>query len=181
MAFLARVGIIALLLIGYIPPAAAEENLKLYEQDIKAGLIYNFLKYTIWPGNGSSMTVCLFGDDPFRKYLKPMEERTVNQRPIVIRQINTVQETDGCHLLFVNAGEKTRWTRLRANLAEKNILTVSDYPGFANAGGMIEFGHNGKRINATLNMEAVTAAGLRVEDRLLKLVTVIHSKQARRP
>ncbi len=41
----------------------------LQEQEIKAGLLYNFLKYTDWPPANLArrlftMTVCIFGDDP---------------------------------------------------------------------------------------------------------------------
>ncbi len=149
------------------------------EQEIKAGLLYNFLKYVEWPsGDVSSpaaMTVCLFGSDPFDGYLQPMAGRTVNQRPIAIRSIRDVNEAGACQLVFVNAGEKTRWPQLLEFLAGKGVLTVGDFPEFARSGGMIEFGHKDDRISVALNMDSVAAARLRVQDRLLKLVTVVHS------
>jgi hypothetical protein len=168
------------LLLCSIAPAQAGGSLSLHEQEIKAGLLYNFLKYTTWPESSFTpagiVTVCIYGDDPFGGGLKPMEGRTVNQRAIAVRQL---RDMDGCHLLFVNAREKDRWPQLKQALAQKNILTVSDFSAFASSGGMIELGHRDNRVNASLNIDAVNAAGLRVEDRMLKLVTVTH--QGERP
>src|SRR5262245_20863804 len=80
----------------------AASNLELQEQEIKAGLLYNFLKYTDWPEASfaapSVITVCIFGNDPFNGNLKPMEGRTVNQREITIRQVRDVQGIAGCQL-----------------------------------------------------------------------------------
>jgi len=171
-----------LLVIALLPysASAGSAELRLQEQQIKAGLLYNFLKYTQWPESSfaqvSFLTVCIFGDDPFGGNLKPIAGKTVNQREIALRQLRTTEEVSGCHLLFVNAEEKTRWPGLRELLAGKNVLTVSDFDNFTDLGGMIEFGRTDNHISASLNINATAAAGLRVENRLLKLVTVVHGQ-----
>lgn len=182
MALLIRSFLFLLLFLG--GTAQAEENLQLFEQDIKAGLLYNFLKYTEWPpeslaGTASQIVVCIFDGDPFEPYLKPMGGRTVNQREINIRIVHNTAETSGCHLLFAGADDKERWSELWPFLAGKSVLTVSDGADFAESGGMIEFGEKDHHISVTLNMDAVTAAKLRVQDRLLKLVTVVHPGEKR--
>ena len=157
--------------------AFADAGLRLQEQEIKAGLLYNFLKYVEWPSNSASAqttTVCVFGDDPFNGYLQPMAGRTVNQRQIAIRNVHDVADAGTCQLLFVNADEKARWPQLVKSLSGKGVLTVADFDDFAASGGMIEFGLKDGHINVRLNLDAVIAAGLHVEDRLLKLVTVVH-------
>ena len=60
---------------------------------------------------------------------------------------------------------------LRAALAMKPMLTVSNAEGFADSGGMIEFTRTDNRIGVKINTNAVTAAHLQVEDRLLRLAT----------
>ena len=164
---------------GSTAQATAGDNLQLHEQEIKAGLLYNFLKYTEWPdasfSRSASVTVCVFAGDPFEDNIRPMEGRTVNQRDIAVRRISGVRDAEGCHLLFIHAGEKKRWPDLREFLSGKNILTVSDFSTFTSSGGMIEFGRKGSRIDASLNIDAVNAAGLHVEERLLRLVTLVHS------
>lgn len=166
---------------GLPQPTLADDSLKLHEQEIKAGLLYNFLKYTEWPTAeaASKIAVCIFGDDPMESYLKPMAGRTVNRHEISVRKINTAAAAGSCHLLFIAGGDKEGWPELQKALAGKNILTVSDAKGFSDSGGMIEFGRKDNRIHVLLNLNALTAAGIRVHDRLLKLVTVVHAENSR--
>jgi hypothetical protein len=102
-----------------------------------------------------------------------MTERTVNQRPITLRQVEDAPHAAGCHLLFVGAEETRRWPQLAAFLAGRSVLTVSDAPEFASSGGMIEFGQENDRIAVRINLGALTSAGLRVQERLLKLAHVV--------
>lgn len=157
-------------------PAHAAERLQLVEQQIQAGLIYNFLRYTHWPVEPGAkadapMVVCLFGGDAFDGHLQPMAGRTVNQRAIEIRNLRTIEEAQACSMVFVNAAEMPRWAEARAALAMKPMLTVSNAEGFTDAGGMIEFTRTDSRIGVKINTNAVTAAHLQVEDRLLRLAT----------
>ncbi|MDE3061216.1 MAG: YfiR family protein, partial [Pseudomonadota bacterium] len=85
-----------------------------------------------------------------------------------------IPDAAACNLVFVNADEQARWPQLHAFLRGKSVLTVSDFSGFAASGGMIEFGHKNDHISAVINLDAVEAAHLQVENRLLRLVTAVH-------
>jgi hypothetical protein len=179
MAFLKRIAmILAVVSLLAAPNARAQgpAELKLYEREIKAGLLYNFLKYTQWPAGDGPISVCLYGGDPFGGYLSRTEGRTVNQRTITVREVGSVNETASCSLLVVSASERSNWPQIASYLSGKPVLTVGDFGGFASAGGMIEFGRAGDHISVSMNMQAVKSANLRVGDRLLKLVTVVHGK-----
>jgi hypothetical protein len=166
---------LALLALATAPPVAAQEGVRLAEQDIKAGLIYNFLRYTQWPQtrSGQPLVVCVYGGDPFSGRLQPMAGRTVNQRPIEVRGASADRELDACALVFVNATARDEWPRLRTYLSRRNILTVSDYEGFARAGGMLEFTRVANRIGVRVNVGAAEAANLSIGDRLLRLASVV--------
>jgi YfiR/HmsC-like len=157
-----------------ITPAWAQERLLLVEQEIKAGLLYNFLRYTDWPADGQEgpLVVCIYGRDPFDGRLAPIAGRTVNQRSIALRTVRRVEEAPSCSLIFVNAEERADWPHLQAALAGRAVLTASDIEGFATAGGMIEFIHIGNRIAIRINRAAVAHARLSVQDRLLRLAEV---------
>ena len=185
MAFLARhrlAGLAALLVAVFPFYALAQDGVQLAEQKIKAGLLYNFLKYTQWPTDEKSsttpMNVCVFGEDPFEGSLHAMAERTVNQRSIMLRFVESIPEIDECNLLYINPKEKQRWPNLKEFLRGKSVLTVSDFEGFVSSGGMIEFTNINRRISAILNPQAVTAAKLVIEPRLLKLVNIARAPQA---
>lgn len=165
-----------------VAPARGDDNVELVEQKIKAGLLYNFLKYTEWPAGsaaqtGNEINVCLYGGDAFDGHLAPMAGRTVNQKPIALRTINAAGELAPCALVFVRAAQKDSWPAIQKGLAGKQVLTVSDFPGFAAAGGMLEFARAESRIEVKLNVDAVSAANLKVGERMLKLASVVHSAQ----
>jgi hypothetical protein len=162
------------------PVAAAQSNLRLVEQDIKAGLIYNFLRYTQWPApsrDGQPLVVCVYGPDPFSGRLQPMAGRTVNHRTISVRAVGAERELDACALVFINSANREDWPRLRTYLARRSILTVSDYDGFAVSGGMLEFTRVNNRIGVRMNVGAAEAANLRVEDRLRRLADVVRTER----
>ena len=158
------------------PAAHAQDGLRLAEQDIKAGLLYNFLRYTQWPAAHTDPVVCVYGHDPFDGRLAPMSGRTVNQHTIQVRTIRAASEIDACSILVVNAEERGRWPQLRSYLLRRNVLTVSDYDGFARSGGMVEFTRINSRIGVRINVEAVNAADLTVQDRLLRLASVVRTE-----
>lgn len=156
-----------------------DDPIQLQEQEIKAGLIYNFLKYTDGTGPVAArdhIIVCLFDGDPFHEYLQPMKERSVNQKKISLNILRAIHDGENCNLLFIGDKDSRRWPELQKFLEGRPILTVSDISGFAGSGGMIEFTHKNSHISVNLNMEAVVKAGLRVQERMLKLVTVVHAE-----
>ena len=171
MASLTRVLMAVLLTALAAVPAYAAEGLQLVEQKIKAGLIYNFLKYTEWHDQAESapITVCLYGGDAFEGHLQPMAGRTVNQRVIAIEPIAVSDDWSGCSLIFVHSDQRGAWPTLKESLVRKQIMTVADFEGFAAAGGMIEFTRVDNRIGVKINTKAIDESGLKVQDRLLKL------------
>jgi len=160
------------------PVAQAQENIQLVEQEIKAGLLYNFMKYTDWPSDraqqpNAPIVVCLLGGDPFAGRLQPLAGRTVNQHVIELRNVRNVDEAGTCSLVFIHADEKPQWPQLRAALMGRALLTVSDFQGFADEGGMIEFTRIENKIGVKIDTVAVMAAHLQVQDRLLKLANAV--------
>jgi hypothetical protein len=171
--------IIGLLIASLLAMPVHASTVRLIEQKIKAGLLYNFLKYTEWPADSASgpLVVCLFGGDAFDGHLRPMAGRTVHQRPIEIRPVG-IDDLSGCALLFLRSDESASWPAVRQTLASKDILTVGDFAGFSAEGGMIEFTSIGNRIGIKVNTGAVTTTRLKIQDRLLKLANSSASQGA---
>jgi hypothetical protein len=176
---IARLIPLYLLLAAKLAFAGTEgDPIQLQEQEIKAGLIYNFLKYTegTGPAAAQDIVVCLFDGDPFQEYLQPMKTRSVNQKKISLSILRAIHEGENCNILFVGNKDGKRWPEMQKFLEVRHILTVSDINGFSDSGGMIEFTHKDSHISVNLNMEALVKAGLRVQERMLRLVTVIHAE-----
>jgi hypothetical protein len=153
-------------------------SLQLYEQKIKAGLVYNFLKFTDWPGGNPAikagkLRVCLYGEDPFDGYLYPLEGRTARQLNIMISRVQSLGETAQCSLVYIHRSHETELPRILAFLQGKSVMTISDIDKFAEKGGMVELAIQDRRIHLFINPRATQAAGIRIEDRMLKLSTLV--------
>lgn len=155
---------------------AYAKNLQLQEREIQIGLLYNFLKYTSWPGNKMSdiITICIIGADPFSGELTHLSRRTVNRHNITVQKINNAGDAAGCHLAIVSSSNNLLWDELNSLAISNNILTVSTESGFSSRGGMVEFGRSGSRINVKLNINNVKQANLSIADRMLRLVTLVN-------
>jgi hypothetical protein len=158
------------LLFGAPAPALGQERPQLAESDVKAALIFSFLRYTTWPTAGDGpRTVCIWNRDTLEGRLTPITRRTVGQRTIALRVVSHSRDLVSCSLLYIGADESRTWPLIEANLEGREIMTVSDAAGFARHGGMIEIYAANSRIGIRINRTAIAGAGLFVEDRLLQL------------
>jgi hypothetical protein len=161
----------ALLLSLSLPCRAAGDGQELNEEKIKAGLLYNFLKYTDWPASaGTTLNVCLFQGDPFGGTLDPLKGRTAQQFRINILTIDGVSQLGGCNVVFIPAAMGKGVAEVLGSARGRNILTMSDMRGFAHLGGMVELAmREDQRIHILINQSAAQAAGLKIQPRMAKL------------
>lgn len=165
---------------------AEEMPTPLYEQKIKAGLVYNLLKYTEWPKtspnqlknieNPNTLKICLFGDDPFNGYLSPLHGRTAQQATIAIAHVASVPDTESCKVIVIHRNQQHQLQTLLAFLQGKNILTISDIENFAELGGMVELTRQQEKIALQINKNSIDGAKLSVDARMLKLAKIVTKK-----
>lgn len=176
---IARILVFAYLCVSSIfLPVYADEPPRQLEQKIKAGLVYNLLKYTIWPKDPAlaqkdDLQICLFGDDPFDGYLAPLQGRTAQQFLISISHIKQINETDSCDVIIVHRNQEKRVSELLDYLGDKHILTISDINQFSRRGGMIEMAREDEKISLYVNKDAIDHAGLDIEEHMLKLAKIV--------
>ena len=60
-----------------------------------------------------------------------------------------------------------------ASSGDSVALRVSDQPGFAEEGGMVELKRRGARMGLVVNLGALEAAGLKASSKLLQLSEVV--------
>lgn len=166
---------LAAVLASLIAASAARPDVGVGEYELKAAFVVNFTSFVHWPPAGAerlgpSFPICVFGPDPFGTAFEPFAGVTVEGRPLIVRTVVSAEEVrDTCAIVFVTAPEASQVSTLLALLRSSPVLTVSDLPGFAAAGGMIEFHTRSGRIRFAINREALAASGLQAEARLLKL------------
>jgi YfiR/HmsC-like len=170
-------------LVCLVTSVTAEER----EYQIKAEFLERFTRFIEWPDDStvsnpsSPFSICIIGRDRYGSYLKDLAATTkIHKKKIDVKYISSLQEVDQCNLLFISDSEKAALASILAYTAEKPILTVSDAPGFAEQGVLINFYQEAEFVRFEINPLAVQKSRLRFSSRLLKLGRLV-SQQGRNP
>ena len=157
------------------PPTAAPAS---REYLLKAAFLYNFAKFTTWPAESfcdpqAPLRLCILGEDAFGAATASIEGKNIKQRPLAVIRIAHVSDAERCHILFVSTSEEERLRAILDDLHEQPILTISDMPNFARAGGTINLKTVEDQIRFDINVDAANAADLRLSSKLLRLGNIV--------
>lgn len=154
------------------------------EYQVKAAYLYNFGKFIEWPSASSqlrddSFEICVLGDDPFGAALSAaVNNETIAGKHVIARQISVLQDAANCRVLFISSSESKRVKQILVSLGAASVLTVSDLPGFAERGGMVQFVMEDNKVRFEVNSASAERAGLAMSSELLKVaVTVRRNSQ----
>jgi hypothetical protein len=143
------------------------------ETGVKAGFIFNFVKFTQWSDiredNGAPLLICALGADPLDGQLALLNGRQVRNRVIEIRQRTSAGEWRNCDALYLADSDAGRVEAVIRGVAGARVLTIGDLPGFVQAGGMIGLRIEEKRMRFDVNLVAAQRAGLKLSSQMLKL------------
>jgi len=154
--------------------------------EVKAAFLFNFAQFTSWPAQHGpqqegELVVGIMGRNPFGPALQAFQNKQILGRPVQVRAVSTLQEARNCHILFIAASEATHLQQVLKQLQQPGILTVSDIPGFASKGGMIELLEIDQRIRFAVNLDASRKAELILSAHLLKLARNVISAPEDKP
>lgn len=163
---------IAFLLYGCMPVMAAQNGVA-GEYQVKAGFIFNFLRFVEWPPAAikkaeRTLSVCVFGDNVFETALDAYQGEMVSGRSVIIAYPRTLAETEGCQVLFVSQSERRRAYQLVKAMEGRSILTVSDIANFTELGGIIGFYMEKGYVRFEINLALARKADLKIGAQLLR-------------
>ena len=153
------------------------------DYDIKAAFLYNFAKFVDWPANAfespqSPLIIGVFGPDPFGPTLdRTIRNKTVQDRPLIVRRIQSPERLRECHILFLDASKLDSLQEIIKQIESAPVLTVSEVDGFCFNGGMINFVLEQNRVRFEINPNAATKARLKISSRLLRLARIVADQQ----
>lgn len=164
-------GLIALFSCAFCAvPAMAEQA---SEQSVKAGFVYNFIRFTQWgsasEGETKRLLICTTSDKPLDGQLTRLGGRTVGARTLEVRSNVGTSDLAGCDVLFVAPSEADRLDVYLKSLGNAPVLTVGDFAGFTKAGGMIGLRTQDNRVRFDVNLISAQRAGLQLNSQMLKL------------
>lgn len=153
------------------------------EYQLKAVFLFNFAQFVEWPPQAfaeaeTPLVIGVLGEDPFGSYLdETVRGEAMKGHPMVVRRYREVEDVEACHILFISQAKAGLLEQILARLNGQNVLTVSDAPGFAQEGGMIEFVTNRNKIRLRINLEAARVGELTISSKLLRLADLVAPRE----
>ena len=177
---------------------AGDDSAHTREYKIKAAFIYNFIKFVKWPeeaNEGSektskdddTITIGIIGKDPFGDAFEPVKGKPVRGRKIVVKQFGefrrlvndksndkakseaNIEALRQCQLLFTCSSEKKDTDRIIEIVRGHNVLTIGETDGFVEAGGIVNFILEEKKLIFEVNLIASKRANLEISSKLLRV------------
>jgi hypothetical protein len=193
---------IALAMVAWLSsPGWAQEIDPARAAAVKAGMVFNFVKYTRWSddafdGDESKVIITIVGESDIEEVLPAVIGRqTTQDRQIEVRQIQHPSATApepataaeltafyetlrDSHLVYFGRSEGSRLTDALEALAGGDVLTVSDVPEFAANGGMLGLTIREGRVAFDANLEAIESASFQISSQVLRLARIVSSGAA---
>jgi hypothetical protein len=158
---------------------AGAQNAKLTEEQIKAGFLFNFTKFVEWPANtfpdaSAPIVLGVVGESPITHLLSEISVgKSVNGRAVDVRSFKTGQDLRACQILFIVASEARHVTQILEGLKGSNVLTVSEFAGFAQSGGMINFYVEGNNVRLEINLDTAVHGGLKISSKVIAVARLV--------
>ena len=134
----------------------------LTEVELKAVFLLRLPQFVSWPDQRPAAHFCV---DPLSEVSELLSEMVASEpRGRTVRPIEA-GDTEGCDVIYADPA--------LAVPPESVALRVSDQPGFAQDGGMVELKRRGARMGLVVNLGALESAGLKASSKLLQLSEVV--------
>ena len=143
------------------------------EAAVKAGFVFNFVKFTQWPnpkeGDRSPLQICAVDAMPLDGQLVLLQGRAVGLRPIEVRVQVPASEWKNCQVLFFSGTDTSRVDPVIRALGNAPVLTIADIPNFVQITGMIGMRLDDNRVRFDVHLGAAQRAGLQLNSQMVQL------------
>lgn len=162
-----------------LPPAA---NLALAdspskpEYQVKAQIIRKLLDYLEWPNQeaGQPLVVAVLEPSPFGDYLpNELENLVIKGRPLKLRLFRGLSLITQCDVLFISGAYETSLGAILAELKGRPILSISDTPGFASRGVIVNLAPVDGRTRLEVNLTTLKSSGVTLSPQVMKSAMIM--------
>jgi hypothetical protein len=171
-------GMLAILCVALLLLASADADAADYSKEdaVKAAFIFHFALFVEWPADRSeTITIGVFGEDPFNGALEIIQGKMVNGQSIQIKQLlSTDRAVDNVQILIVGWSDENTVTSILASTANRPILTVADLDVFKVEGAIISLFRKGTRQKFGVDRQAASRAGLILSSQLPQIAAVVN-------
>ena len=180
------------LLVAPLASQGRAESAQSREYQVKAAFLYNFIKFVDWPeekmtDSNEPIIIGIIGKSPFGNAFEPLKAKKIKGRSVVVKRFKgfeklkkssekdkselgrKIEALRKCHLLFICSSEKKNLKEIINSVKDHSVLTIDGMKGFLEAGGIIKFLMEEKKINFEINLTAAERTGLKIRSQLLRL------------
>lgn len=140
------------------------------EPKVKAGFIYNFIKFSQWPqareGERATVVICTPSTHALDGHYRALNGRVVDGRTIEVRMQAPASDWRQCQMVFFDESDSGRLAASLRSLGNAPVLTVGDSPDFVQSGGMIGLRRDDSRVRFDINLGAAQRAGLTLNSQM---------------
>lgn len=143
---------------------------------LKSGVIYNITKFIKWPDSSlptdssGNFIFCIKGNSDIANiFFSISKKRKVQKRKLEVRSDSSISSLRNCHMLFLGTSENRDLEKIIETVKKYPILTISDTPGFAERGVLINLVVKRNKIRFEINRKSISSSGLKVSSELLQL------------
>jgi len=158
-------------------------NDRVEEYQVKAAFLYNFAKFVQWPAGAfqnpsEPIAICVLGQDPFGRSLEDtVTGRTIDGRPLTVRNISNIAQSARCHILFVSSAEHKKSAPVLNEIKTPGVLTIGESSDSVAGGAVINFRLESGKVRFDIDIEAAEREKLRISSRLLSLGHIVDPRK----
>ncbi len=170
---IAVIGALTLIAAGGISTGAQAQSLG--EDDAKAAFVLKLVNFVQWPSNSTNdLVIGFIGADSTSDALQRQAAgKNVNGRKVVVRRLGLDGDLKACQVIFLGDSERKNTPSVLERVRGTSVLTVGEYEGFGQHGGIVNLMLNDGRIRFEVNPHAAERAHLQISSRLLSLATIV--------
>ena len=163
--------------------AQTSEAFSQEEYERKANFILSFCRLSNHPempfqSPDENLVIGVLGEDPLTPYIDALAGEKCRTHDIEVVHYSITDDYTQPRALFIGSSEQHRLADILARLNGKSVLTIGDFEGFAEAGGMVGFTYqdmpkstlpNARRVRFKINPEVAEAAQINFGIQLVNL------------
>ena len=138
--------------------------------------ILKTLEFVEWPATvrRTEWVIGVYNDPAMMKALNALAQKfKVSGLPVRVRLVNTPAEWAACALVFSGDIATAKWETTRAQLKGAALVTVSNRPGSARRGFMLELYLEGGKIRFAINRREVDLSPVKIRAQMMKLAKIV--------
>lgn len=144
--------------------------------EVYSMMVFNFTKYVQWPDHNASgdFVIGVIGNAEVFSTLnswyggKPRGSKTY-----VIKKFNSAADMTDCNVVFIDKSKSGEFENVKAKIAGKGTLLITDKNGLGTKGSSINFKTEGDKLKFELNQKALESANLKVSSSLTSMAILI--------